>query len=264
MSSLSSFFFLYQPLLQEADNNEESNKHDPRFSNFGPLHVHVDQQYHLVALARPATNIADDEDSSEEEDVLEDEDDAKNRKANSSAAAAIAIVTSNNSMAFLLLWLILTLLLTSQFYMTLWLHNHNMQPITTTTSRSMVPHFLCLTIFLLSVLLYASTLYVLNQSVGGIIAGLRKNSNLRHCQVIVTIMIALLIPAEILLDILLLLVLWNQIEPRLAALLAGSLIVGTCIVVMSSRQLLISGGTGDDIATKKRRRRRFLGSLVQV
>jgi hypothetical protein len=262
MSSLSSF--LYQPLLQklvvEDDMHDEQqpDQHDAR----GPLHVHVDQQYHLVALSHPSTtNIGDDDDDSDEEEEEVDEesdedDDDKDLKAH--YAIATTVSSNNSSAAYrLLLWLTVPLLLTSQCYMTLWLHN--IEP----STASMVPRCLSLTIVLLSILLYFSTLYVLYQTVGGTMAALR---NLRHCPMIVTMMIALLIPAEILLDGLLLLVLWKQIEPRFAALLAGSLILGTYIVVMSTRRLLNSAydGAGDTALMKRRRRtKRFLGSRVQ-
>jgi hypothetical protein len=47
---------LYQPLLlQELEGVDDCNEADDRHL-MGPLHVDLDQQYYLVALAPPATN----------------------------------------------------------------------------------------------------------------------------------------------------------------------------------------------------------------
>lgn len=202
--------------------------HDEPEQDHYHLHVDLNQQYHFVALSRPATSTGN---NPAEQEEVNDVDDEKN------------IIAGRSNSLVVLLCVILPMLLSSQFYMTLLLHNES------ESTAHLFP-----TMVMLSMLLFALTLYVLFDSVGGGgggggMGGLR---NLRSLMMIVLL-------TEILVDVLLLLVLWEKIEPRLA-LLAGSLVISTCIIIISARHLHITCFKGD---FPNKRRRRF-GSFVLV
>lgn len=198
---------LYQPLLQYDD--------EPDFDFFDHLNVDLDQQYHLVALARPATNNNAGDDP---------EDDEYNKAHN-------AVVSSSCS----LLWSIISLLLLSQFYMPLLLHNYESSSAAANVSWMMA-----------CILLFVSTFYVLCHSVDIMMGPTRM-------RLLMMIVLLLLVPAAILMDLLLLLALWENIEPRLATPLAGSMFITTCMVIMSTRHLLATYNKGALSVIKKRK-----------
>jgi hypothetical protein len=283
---------LYQPLLpQQVEGVDEYDEYNEPYDDdddchhcMGPLHVDLDHQYHLVALAPPATcdNETGDEFEEEEDghdDGHDDPDNMDTRHADDDGD----VMSGGNSLLSLIC-LMVTFRLSSQFYMKFLLHNKN----TTESSSSMI-HHLSWPMAVLSLLLFALKFGILyhavvgsssssgsrSRSMAAVSGGLRNtsnnnnNSNHHHCRYSCMAIMLVLIPAEVILDALLLLVIWQPMDPRLAPLLAGSLLVATCLVILSAWQLVFTAYRKADLAMhnkgiSRRRPSRFLGSLVPV
>jgi hypothetical protein len=203
---------LYQPLLQYDD------EPDIDFFDHWNVDLDLDQQYHLVALARPATNYSGN-------DPEEDEDDDECNKTHND------VVSSSYSM----LWSITPLLLLSLFYMPLLMYNYE--------GASAANLSWMMAFSSLSILLFVSTFCVLCHSVDI----MNKPTRWR---LLMMMMIVLLLLVNM--NLQLLLALWENIQPRLSTLLTCSLFIITCLVIISTRYLLATYNKGGMSVIKKR------------